>query len=309
MIGAYRCGCPPRPRSARRVESHLVAGITDDPTTTRRPSGMLRPMLDPILSNAMLACAVVAASCWLLSVVTREYSWVDRVWSITPVGYVAYFAWASGWTPRLVLLAALVLCWGARLTFNYARKGGYAPGGEDYRWAALRQGMSPKAFQVFNIAFIAGFQNALLLALSVPAWAAAKHPTPLGWVDGLLTLVFLGVLGLETLADQQQWQFQTNKRAALERGESPAPFLTTGLFRFSRHPNFFAEQALWWVVAAFALAAGSREWAAIFTGPVVLVALFYGSTGFTEALTLRKYPSYADYQRTTSKLIPWWPRG
>lgn len=270
---------------------------------------MLRAMLDPVLSNAMLGCAAIAASCWLLSVITREYSWVDRVWSITPVAYVGYFAWASGWTPRLVLLATLVLCWGARLTFNYARKGGYAPGGEDYRWAALRKGMSPKAFGAFNFVFIAGFQNALLLLLSVPAWAAAKHTTALGWVDGVLALAFLGLLGIETVADQQQWRFQTNKRAALERGESVEPFLTTGLFRYSRHPNFFAEQAIWWVVALFALAAGSHTCAAIFTGPVVLVALFYGSTGFTEALSLRKYPSYADYQRTTSKLIPWWPRG
>jgi steroid 5-alpha reductase family enzyme len=266
-------------------------------------------MLDPILTHAMLGCTAVAAVCWLLSVITREYSWVDRVWSITPVAYVGYFAWASGWTPRLVLLAVLVACWGARLTFNYARKGGYAPGGEDYRWAALQKGMSPKAFAVFNLLFIAGFQNLLLLLLSLPAWAAAQHDTPLGWIDGLLALAFVGFLGLETLADQQQWQFQSNKRAALERGEHAPSFLTTGLFRYSRHPNFFAEQAIWWVVALFAVAAGSCEWAAIFTGPVVLVGLFYGSTGFTETLSLRKYPSYAEYQRTTSKLIPWWPRG
>jgi steroid 5-alpha reductase family enzyme len=265
-------------------------------------------MIDPILANALLGCAGVATACWLLSVITREYSWVDRIWSITPVAYVGYFAWASGWSPRLVLLATLVLCWGARLTFNYARKGGYAPGGEDYRWAALRKGMSPSAFQVFNLVFIAGFQNLLLLGLSLPAWAAAKHATALGLIDGLLALAFLGLLGLETLADQQQWRFQTNKHAALEAGETTPLFLTTGLFRFSRHPNFFAEQGLWWVVALFALAAGSRDWAAIFAGPAVLVALFYGSTGFTEALSLRKYPSYAEYQRTTSKLIPWWPR-
>ncbi|WP_106394804.1 DUF1295 domain-containing protein [Enhygromyxa salina] len=256
----------------------------------------------------MLACAAVAASCWLLSVVTREYSWVDRVWSIAPVAYVGYFAWASGWTPRLVLIAALVLAWGARLTFNYARKGGYAPGGEDYRWAALREAMSPTAFQVFNFVFIAGFQNALLLLLSLPAWAAARQTTPLGWIDAALAFAFVVLLGVETVADQQQWRFQTDKRAALERGEPAQPFLTSGLFRYSRHPNFFAEQGMWWVVALFALAAGARDWAVIFAGPVILVALFQGSTAFTEALSLRKYPSYADYQRSTSKLILWWPR-
>jgi steroid 5-alpha reductase family enzyme len=265
-------------------------------------------MLDASLTNALAGCAALVALTWVLSLFTREYSWVDRIWSIAPVGYVAYFAWASGWAPRLVLMAALVLAWGARLTFNYARKGGYAPGGEDYRWLELRKRMSPALFQVFNLLFIAGFQNVLLLGITLPAWAAAQESAPLGAIDAVLALAFLALLAIETLADEQQWRFQNEKRAAIARGDTvDPPFVTRGLFRYSRHPNFFAEQAMWWVIALFAIVAGSHAWALVLTGPVVLVALFFGSTRFTEELSLRKYPSYADYQRRTSKLVPWWP--
>ena len=78
---------------------------------------------------------------WVVSVVTREYSWVDRIWSIIPVVYVAVFATAARFADtRLDVMLALVVLWGARLTFNFARKGGYARGGEDYRWAVLVDG-------------------------------------------------------------------------------------------------------------------------------------------------------------------------
>src|SRR5690606_11814716 len=85
-------------------------------------------------------CGGVTAACWLASVVTREYSWTDRIWSIVPIAYAWVFAaHADQW--RVSLVAALITLWGARLTFNFWRRGGYAPGGEDYRWAILRKRM------------------------------------------------------------------------------------------------------------------------------------------------------------------------
>lgn len=112
-------------------------------------------------------CAGVAALCWLLSVLTREYSWVDRTWSIMPGIYAWTFAARADYTDaRTNLVTALVVLWCLRLTFNYARKGGYAPGGEDYRWAVLRARMPPWAFQVFNVFFIAGYQHLLVLLMT-----------------------------------------------------------------------------------------------------------------------------------------------
>jgi steroid 5-alpha reductase family enzyme len=269
---------------------------------------------DPSLRLSLLVCAGLALGCWLLSVITREYSWVDRLWSIVPPIYVGLFAHADGWSPRMLVLFVLTAAWGARLTFNFARKGGYGillgkKGGEDYRWEVLRGRMSPAAFQVFNVFFIAGYQHLLLWLIALPAWAA-RGGSPLGAADGAIALAFAGLLVLETIADEQQWRFQEDKRQRKERGEPiERPFLTTGLFRFSRHPNFFAEQGMWWCVYLFAVAAGAGWLNPTLLGPVLLTLLFQGSTGFTEAITLGRYPSYADYQKTTSRLVPMPPRG
>ncbi len=265
--------------------------------------------LDDALLTSLVACACLAGLVWLLSVLTREYSWVDRLWSLAPPGYAWFFADVSGYTPRCVLMAALATAWGARLTFNFARKGGYAKGGEDYRWKALRARMPPALFQVFNIAFIAGFQNAILLAITLPVWAAARSTAPLGVIDLVAAALFIGFLVLESAADEQQWRFQVDKAAKKARGENvEREFLDRGLFAWSRHPNFFAEQALWWAFYLFTIGAGAGPLNVAIAGAAVLTALFQGSTTFTEKLTLAKYPAYAEYQRRTSRLLPLPPR-
>jgi steroid 5-alpha reductase family enzyme len=252
----------------------------------------------------------MCALTWVLSLITREHSWVDRIWSVIPVVYVWVFAAGAGLNDgRLNLIAGLVTLWGIRLTFNFARKGGYKPGGEDYRWQKLRSGMRPWQFEIFNFFFIVIYQNALLLLITCPAWIAFKNPAPLNGLDVLAAIVFLALLVGETVADQQQWNFHQQKARVVATGGTPSPrFLQSGLFRFSRHPNFFFEQAQWWVVFFFgAIAAGSvLQWTII--GPVLLLAVFIGSTKFTETISLSRYPEYAEYQARTSPVIPWFPR-
>jgi steroid 5-alpha reductase family enzyme len=207
-------------------------------------------------------------------------------------------------------MAVLTALWGARLTYNFARKGGYRPGSEDYRWPVLRERMGPVLFQVFNVTFVASYQNLILLLLALPAWAALERKgASLGPLDGAAAAGFLLFLAGETVADEQQWRFQTDKQARKARGEAPrAEFVTTGLFRWSRHPNFFCEQAMWWAIYLFSVAAGAGWLNPTIAGPVLLTLLFQGSTAFTERLSLAKYPAYAEYQRTTSRLLPMPPR-
>jgi steroid 5-alpha reductase family enzyme len=264
--------------------------------------------------NAFVVClwifAGVCAVIWAVSLATLEYSWVDRIWSIIPVVYLAVFAGAAGFAdPRLDTMLVLVALWGARLTFNFARKGGYAPGGEDYRWKVLRGRLPGWQFQLLNLFFITIYQNVILLLICLPAWTALENRTAFGPLDGLATVLFLILLAGETIADQQQWNFHQWKRAEQAAGREPQPrFLQSGLFRYSRHPNFFFEQAQWWVVFAFgAVAAGSMlQWTVL--GAVLLVLLFVGSTIFTESITKSRYPEYVEYQRTTSAVIPWFPK-
>jgi steroid 5-alpha reductase family enzyme len=262
--------------------------------------------MSPLVA-VLIIVAVVCAFTWITSLITHEHSWVDRLWSIVPVVYVWVFAGFAGLADtRLNVMAVLVTLWGARLTFNFARKGGYT-GTEDYRWAILRGRMKRWQFEVFNLLFIVLYQNAILLLITLPALTAFEHrDTPFGLLDAGVAVLFLLLLAGETIADQQQWNFQRAKKAG---GADFRPrFLQSGLWKFSRHPNFFFEQAQWWALFLFgAVAAGSLlQWTVL--GAVLLTGLFIGSTVFTESITKSKYPEYADYQATTSPIVPWFPR-
>jgi steroid 5-alpha reductase family enzyme len=266
-------------------------------------------LMAPFITVVIVAAAVCLFT-WIASAITHEHSWVDRLWSIVPVVYVWIFAGYSGLSdPRLLVMAILVTLWGARLTFNFARKGGYS-GEEDYRWPILRARMSPTQFALFNIFFIVIYQNIILVLITLPALTAYQNQsTPFGLLDIAVAALFLALLLGETVADQQQWRFHKAKRAEVAAGRTPAAqFLTTGLWKYSRHPNFFFEQAQWWALFLFgAIAAGSiLQWTVL--GALLLSVLFVGSTKFTESITKSKYPEYADYQATTSPIIPWLTR-
>ena len=246
---------------------------------------------------------ILAGTCagtWLLSLPTKDTSWVDRIWSIVPIAYA--WVWAGGKDfadTRLNLMALLITLWGVRLTFNFARKGGYQAGGEDYRWEVLRKRMTPLQYQIFNIGFIVIIQNVILFLITTPMYALSQIDAQFGVVDFALAALFLVLLTLETVADQQQWNFHQQKKLGKTSG-----FLKTGLFSISRHPNFFAEQAQWWVVFVFsAVQVGFNAYNWIVA--LVLTALFIGSTRFTEQISLSKYPDYADYQKRVSAIIPW----
>jgi steroid 5-alpha reductase family enzyme len=262
------------------------------------------------IPEVTLIAATVCALAWVASLITGDTSWVDRIWSIVPAVYVWVFAlFAHLDNQRLDVMAIAVTVWGARLTFNFARRGGYS-GVEDYRWSVLRASMPRWQFQLFNFFFIVLYQNFLLVLIAMPAYTAYQHRgTSFGFLDLVLVAIFLACTLGETIADQQQWNFQSNKHREIAAGRVPAEqFLQTGLFRYSRHPNYFFELAQWWLVFLLgAVAARSvMEWTVI--GVVLLTALFIGSTSFTEKITLSKYPEYSLYQQRTSAVIPWSPR-
>jgi steroid 5-alpha reductase family enzyme len=259
-----------------------------------------------VLFVAGAACAFA----WIASLITHDTSWVDRLWSIVPVVYLWVFAaYAHLHNARLDVMAVLVTVWGVRLTFNLARKGGYT-GVEDYRWPILRDRMPRWQFQLFNFFFVVIYQNFILILIALPALTAYDHrSTAFGYLDLLLAIVFLACTAGETVADQQQWNFQSTKAAEKAAGRTPSSqFLQSGLFRFSRHPNFFFELAQWWLLFLIgAVATGSvLQWTVI--GAVLLTLLFVGSTRFTESITLSRYPEYEVYQRQTSAVVPWFPR-
>lgn len=265
--------------------------------------------MSPIVVILSVA-SVASAAAWVASMATKDHSWVDRAWSILPVIYVWTFALlAEPADPRLLVMAILVTLWGARLTYNFARKGGYR-GVEDYRWAILRGRMPRWAFALVNLFFIVLFQNALLVVITLPALTVFVNPdVPLSLLDALVAGVFLAFLAGEASADRQQWDFQQWKTLQLRAGIDPHPrFLETGWWRYSRHPNFFFEQAQWWSLYLFAVIASGSLVTLSIIGPVLLTALFAGSTVFTERITRSRYPEYAARQALVSAWVPLPPR-
>ena len=127
--------------------------------------------------------------------------------------------------------------------------------------------------------------------------------------DWILAVLFAAALAGESVADQQQWDFHQWKAAERRAGRTPRPdFLQTGLFRFSRHPNFFFEQAQWWLFYGFAVAATGNWFHWTVLGAVLLTLLFAGSTVFTESISRARHPGYLQYQQRTSPIIPLPPR-
>ena len=247
------------------------------------------------------------------------WSYVDRCWSVLPVIYTLVFALWPGAGPRVVLMAVLVSGWGLRLTFNFARKGGYGRE-EDYRWPVLRawfqrhDPLHPLGQELFSLLFVALYQHALIWAFVVPPlFVVARSEAPLGAADGALALLFAALLALEGWTDEVQWRFQRAKHALTPAARAAAGsdvargFCTTGPFALSRHLNFFAEQCIWLVFYAFSWASGAAALNFSVAGAVLLVMLFQGSTAMTEALSRAKYREFAAYQRATSRLVPWWP--
>ncbi len=281
------------------------------------------PALDEIqlsvLKTLLIITSCSALFCFAVGELTSNNSQMDKLWSILPAVYVWIIAAKGGMSPRLVVMACLVTLWGARLTFNFARKGAYHikfwTGREDYRWEVLR---SRKEFQphwkwmLFNLFFISVYQNLLVLMITFPALVSMRSEVPFGWGDALAAVMLIMFLSYETIADEQQWRFQTKKWALIGEGkkleELPEPyckgFNTRGLWNVSRHPNYLGEQGVWVAFYLFSVAAGIGvfNWSVI--GALLLIVLFLGSSAFAEEISRSKYPLYADYCKKVGKFFP-----
>lgn len=264
-------------------------------------------------------CGGSALFCFVVGELTHNNSQMDKLWSLLPIVYTWVIAARGDMAVRLVVMAVLVTLWGIRLTYNFGRKGAYRlrfwEGEEDYRWKVLR---ARKEFQprwkwaLFNLFFISIYQNALVLMTTLPALVLMNADMPFGWMDCVVTVMMLGFIVYETVADEQQWRFQTTKWRMLKEGktleELPAPynkgFNTVGLWGVSRHPNYFAEQSVWCCFYLFTVAGGVGIVNWTLAGALLLVVLFQGSSAFAEEISAGKYPEYKRYMESVSRFWP-----
>ena len=273
------------------------------------PAGHLAGLWVTILLTTILVC-------FLVGELTGNLSQVDKIWSLIPIVYAIITLTAFPNSPRIWLMTFLVTFWGLRLTYNFARKGGYHltpwKGEEDYRWNVLRQHPLLQGFRItlFNLLFIAVFQLSLIMLFSAPLLLAAQHTdNPLNGIDYLAGGFMLLFVLIETIADNQLFDFHLQKQKkvpvdnrftkSLEKG-----FMVDGLWKYVRHPNFAAEQSIWVSFYFFGVAATGQWINWTIAGPALLILLFVGSSNFTENISRKKYSAYEEYKQTTPKFIP-----
>jgi steroid 5-alpha reductase family enzyme len=275
---------------------------------------------DPLLIVCIWAL-VFALCSFIGGISTNDYSWVDRLWSTLPIGFAFFYVYRSNFKQTSIIQGILVAIWGLRLTYNFARKGGYDKA-EDYRWKILMNSKYLKnrfLWQSFNLCFICGCQIGLFILFTYPVYATMKYD------DGKITPIFLlfcclsfCMVIIETIGDQQQWNFQNAKAESKKNPEIlktyshpediKMGFLTHGLFSYSRHPNYFGEVGFWWMIWFTSFSKLHNSLTSGIIGPLSLSILFIGSTIFTESITNSKYPLYKEYRRAVSPIIPFFHR-
>lgn len=282
------------------------------------------PELDASQLSVLKTLGIIAGCsalyCFVVGELTGNNSQMDKLWSILPPVYCWVIAVNGGMSLRLVVMAVLATLWGARLTFNFARKGAYRlkfwEGEEDYRWAVVREGPffngNRWGWMLFDLFFISTYQNALILLTTFPALVSMTSTVPFGIVDVIAAVLMLGFIAWEAVADEQQWVFQTKKWAMIKAGQKledlPEPynlgFNTQGLWGISRHPNYLGEQSIWICFYIFSIGAGIGifNWSII--GCLLLVVLFIGSSSLAEEISGGKYPQYQAYCSQVSRFIP-----
>ena len=267
------------------------------------------------LKTLLCVYGIAAGICFIVSSASKNYSQVDKLWSIIPIPYVWIIAYNTDFEPRIVLMAFLVSIWAVRLTYNFARRGGYSwkiwTGEEDYRWAILRakpEFQSQWKWSAFNLFFISAYQMALILFFTLPTLKAMESNIPIGILDYNLATIFVALVIIEFIADNQQYYYQEEKYRQKKIGKVAnfykIGFTHTGLWAYMRHPNYSAEQTLWIVFYFFSVIATNiwLNWS--ITGALLLVLLFKGSSDFSEEETEKKYPLYKKYIKEVSRFVP-----
>ncbi len=233
---------------------------------------------------------------WVASLVRRDASLVDRVWGLAfVVGAWAYALVDGDWTARTWLMVALVTVWGLRLSIYLTwRNWGE---GEDHRYVRMRE-RNPDSFALRSLVTIFLLQGVLAWVISLPLWVAATEgPGELGWVDAVAVALWLVGFVFEAGGD---WQLSRFLADPSNRGK----VMDRGLWRYTRHPNYFGDTVVWWSYFVLALPTGAW-WTAL--GPLLMTVLIVKVSGV--ALTEKSMGSssregHEEYVRRTNAFIP-----
>lgn len=248
--------------------------------------------------TALLPLTVFMFGGWLYSVYKHNVHGVDVMWSLYILITALHVAWQQSAThPRLWLTLTLAIIWGARLSLHLAKRNWGQP--EDHRYRSIRANNEPH-FWLKSLYIIFGLQLVLAWVIALPLVAALQSPAELNLLDWIAALLVLTGISIEAVADQQLAQFRK------QRGHE-GQVLDSGLWAWSRHPNYFGEALSWWGFYLLAVAAGGW-WTVLSPLLVTLLLLRVSGVSLLEKTIHERRPAYAEYIKRTSAFIPWPPK-
>ena len=248
--------------------------------------------------SALPFLAGAATFTWLISLPLRNVAIVDSLWSLMLfVAGVIYALGSDPRAPRLALVLWLLVIWALRLAAHVTARN--ARHGEHRRHQEMRARNQP-GFAVKSLYLVFWLQAGLAWIVSLPLLGAFSSNRPLAWLDGAGVALWLLGFFFEAAADWQLARFKSHPANADK-------VMDRGLWRYTRHPNYFGECCLWWGFYCFALSAGA--WWAI-AGPLLLTFLLLRVSGvaWVERDIGKRRPPYADYVLKTNAFFPGRPR-
>ena len=251
-----------------------------------------------LLAVNLAVTATLMLLVWLASVILRDVSIVDVFWGpgFVVIAFLTFFLTGDS-TGRKALLLALTSVWGLRLAVHLGWRKSGTP--EDYRYRAMRESIGPR-FWLVSLFVVFGLQGLIMNIVALPVVAGQMDPSPLsGWAVLGVGLWTVGLL-FETIGDYQLTRFKADSN-------NNGKVMDRGLWRYTRHPNYFGDFLVWWGIYFAALGAGTW-WTAI--GPLVMSFLLIRVSGVAllERSLQRSKEGYADYIARTSAFFPWPPR-
>lgn len=261
-------------------------------------------MTQMLLINFLVLMATIVLL-WLISIRLQDVSFVDGYWAFGMVIMAALaYVQTDGSPARKALLLGLTSLWGVRLALHLFTR--WRREGVDPRYARILGGLMDKkgwSFAKASLIQVFLLQAPLLFFVCLPAQVGqvASEPAELGWLAWIGAAVALIGILFESIGD---WQLRRFREDPASKGK----VLDTGLWRYTRHPNYFGDTCTWWGIWLIAAETGPGRWTIV--GPIVLTFLLMKWSGvpLLEKGLKKNRPGYEDYLRKTPSFFPWFPK-
>jgi steroid 5-alpha reductase family enzyme len=251
--------------------------------------------------QASLLIWILVTILWIWSVIIKNVSIVDLFWGIGFIVVNAFYVFSSGeLNPRKILILILVSIWGFRLAIYLALRN--IGKGEDFRYKEFRHKYGYESYWWVSYFQTFLLQGLLIMIVSLPLLGINMSPHP-----GNLTIldylgIFIWLIGF-TFEAGGDFQLSSFKKDPKNKGR----VLNTGFWKYTRHPNYFGDSAVWWAYALFSAAAGSY-WQVIGSVVMTLLIIKVSGVALIEKTLNKSKPQYQEYIQKTSSFFPWFPK-